>query len=40
MFKFAAMRFGPPQTQATFPFLRELAEFFFNGGELPQPPCM
>lgn len=27
------------QSQATYPYLRELAVFIAGGGEFPQPPC-
>jgi len=40
LFATADMKLAAQQTQATFPFLRELANFIANGGTFPQPPCM
>jgi len=40
LFATADMNLAAQQTQATFPYLRELADFIFKGGKLPQPPCM
>jgi len=40
LFATADMNLVAQQTQATFPFLRELADFIANGGKLTQPPYM
>ena len=38
LFTTADMNLAQEQTRATFPFLRELADFIVRGGRFPQPP--
>ena len=38
LFATADMNLAMEQSQATFPFLRELADFISGGGQFPQPP--
>lgn len=39
LFATADMNLAAQQTQATYPLLRELADFIVGGGVFPQPPC-
>ena len=38
LFTTADMNLAKEETRATFPFLRELADFIVRGGRFPQPP--
>ena len=38
LFATADVNLAREQSQATFPFLRELAGFISGGGQFPQPP--